>query len=90
MDNIREPKHYQPDGVLKEQPIEVMYRSMTYEAFKGAMLFNIFKYTSRFEDKGGEEDLDKVIQYVEFLRCAYRGESPLMAITNPKWVKARD
>jgi hypothetical protein len=29
---------------------------------------NIVKYITRWRDKGGIEDLDKIIQYVEFLK----------------------
>lgn len=76
------PKHYQPSTVFVEQPIEMMYRSMSSAAFKGYCIGNVIKYISRFEQKGGDEDLDKAKNYIEFLRCAYHGESPLFAVKN--------
>lgn len=73
------PDHYKANSVIKEEPIEIMYRSMTREAFEGACIFNVVKYISRFREKGGEKDLDKAKDYIEYLRCSYRGESPLFA-----------
>ena len=44
------PSHYQGNDVVKEQPIEIMYRSMTPEAFEGYCIGNIFKYVCRFSE----------------------------------------
>jgi Protein of unknwon function (DUF3310) len=47
----------------KIQPIEyIMANKLGY--CEG----NIVKYITRWRDKGGMEDLDKIIQYVEFLK----------------------
>lgn len=74
------PAHYQGNDVVKEQPIEIMYRSMTQEAFEGYCIGNVMKYICRFRAKNGDEDLDKAKTYIEFLRCSFHGESPLFAV----------
>ena len=58
------PAHYQGNDVVKEQPIEIMYRSMTQEAFEGYCIGNVMKYICRFRAKNGDEDLDKAKTYV--------------------------
>jgi hypothetical protein len=41
---------------------------MTDEMFKGYLLGNVFKYLHRYEMKGGAEDLDKAIVYINKLK----------------------
>lgn len=63
-DNIK-PNHYKQG---KEDLIEMWYRTMTLEQFRGAMKSNIIKYTMRYENKNGVEDLNKAIEYIERLK----------------------
>ena len=37
---------------------------LTYEEYTGAIKFNIIKYTSRYKDKNGLEDLNKAQYYL--------------------------
>lgn len=63
-DNIK-PNHYKQG---KEDLIEMWYRTMTLEQFRGAMKSNIIKYTMRYENKNGVEDLNKAMEYIERLK----------------------
>lgn len=40
----------------------------TIEEFRGAMKMNIIKYTMRYENKNGIEDLEKANQYIKVLK----------------------
>ncbi|URG13551.1 hypothetical protein EFN13_12 [Enterococcus phage N13] len=63
-DNIK-PKHYNKG---KKDLIEMWYQTMTLEQFRGSMKSNIIKYTMRYENKNGVEDLNKAIEYIERLK----------------------
>ncbi|QBZ69068.1 nucleotide kinase [Enterococcus phage vB_EfaP_Ef7.3] len=63
-DNVK-PNHYKQG---KEDLIEMWYRTMTLEQFRGAMKSNIIKYTMRYENKNGIEDLNKAMEYLERLK----------------------
>ena len=56
-------KHYQKTI----QPWDYMEAIMSEEAFKGYLVGNIIKYMSRWEDKGGVQDLEKAQHYLEKL-----------------------
>ena len=77
--NMQEPKvepelrnaHYQTDI----QPIEFMQANMSPEAFKGGLLFNIFKYSSRFGKKDDElKEAIKIADYSRWLVLAVQGK----------------
>ena len=53
---------------MKIQPIEyIMANNLPYcEA-------NVVKYITRWKQKGGKQDLDKVIHYVEILKKSLKG-----------------
>jgi len=55
--------HYQKDI----QPWEYMECVMSEEAFKGFLWGNVIKYVSRWEDKGGRQDLLKARHYLDKL-----------------------
>jgi len=55
--------HYQKDI----QPWDYMESCMSEEAFKGYLWGNIIKYVSRWEDKGGVQDLQKARHYIDKL-----------------------
>lgn len=63
-DNIK-PTHYKQG---KEDLIEMWYQTMTLEQFRGSMKSNIIKYTMRYENKNGIEDIDKAIEYLNRLK----------------------
>lgn len=63
-DNIN-PTHYNKG---KKDLIEMWYQTMTLEQFRGSMKSNIIKYTMRYENKNGVEDLNKAIEYIERLK----------------------
>lgn len=56
--------HYLSKSV---QPWDAMESWMSEEAFKGFIWGNVIKYISRWEDKGGKQDLEKAKQYLEKL-----------------------
>ena len=66
-DKTNEPKYYDNHYQGSIQPIETMQANMSPEAFQGFLRGNIIKYACRFENKGGREDLEKVIHYAELL-----------------------
>lgn len=54
------PTHYDN----KIQPWEYMEATMSEEAYKGFLQGNVIKYISRFEHKGGVQDLHKAEAYL--------------------------
>lgn len=63
-DAVHSPSHYNKGGV---ECIEAIKASMTTEAFAGYCKGNVLKYLWRYESKGGVEDLDKAIVYLNWL-----------------------
>ena len=57
--------HYKRKGI---QPWDYMEAVMSEEAFKGYLWGNVLKYMSRWEDKGGVQDLEKAEHYLAKLR----------------------
>jgi hypothetical protein len=58
------PDHYKKGGI---EPFEIMKAKMTQEQYIGFLLGNVIKYTLRFQEKNGVEDLKKAQQYLEWL-----------------------
>lgn len=58
------PNHYEVGGI---HPIDYMKAKMSAEAFNGFLLGNVIKYTSRYENKNGLEDLKKAQNYLNRL-----------------------
>lgn len=63
-EEITRPKHYHGNGL---EPIEVMKRIFTKEELRGFYRGNILKYSMRYQDKGGREDLIKLRDYTNML-----------------------
>ena len=61
------PKHYEPHGIIAEEPIEVMKHMLTPDAYRGFLVGNVIKYVSRYDRKNGREDLEKAKAYIGFL-----------------------
>lgn len=58
------PEHYRIGGI---QPIDYMRLKMSKERYAGFLQGNVIKYISRYEHKGGVEDLKKAKHYLELL-----------------------
>ena len=63
-DAVNHPQHYTKGGV---ECIDAIKASMTTEAFAGYCKGNVMKYIFRYENKGGVEDLDKALVYLNWL-----------------------
>ena len=50
------------------QPWDYMEACMSEEEFKGYLRGNVIKYVSRYDKKGGLQDIDKALHYLEKLR----------------------
>lgn len=57
--------HYKSQDI---QPWEYMESCMSEEEFKGYLRGNVIKYVSRYDKKGGLQDIDKALHYLEKLR----------------------
>lgn len=58
------PKHYaRGAGGATFDVIEALYQVLPWEQFKGYMKGNIIKYTVRYDDKNGTEDVEKAAEY---------------------------
>jgi hypothetical protein len=66
-DNFETPEHY--DSEI--QPWDFMESNMTEQAFEGFLKGNIIKYISRYEFKGGLQDLRKARHYLDKLIKVY-------------------
>lgn len=67
------PQHYIVPG-REKQPIELMRLGLTDEEFEGYCLGNVMKYILRYKHKGGDDDLRKAKEYIDFLIRLYRSE----------------
>lgn len=59
--------HYKNQDI---QPWDYMEACMTEEQFIGYLRGNVIKYVSRYDKKGGIQDIDKALQYLNKLRSA--------------------
>lgn len=58
------PHHYaRGAGGATFDVIEALYQVLPWEQFKGYMKGNIIKYTVRYDDKNGTEDVEKAAEY---------------------------
>ena len=62
-EDVRQQGHY-AYGI---EPIEYMRSRFTPDEFRGYLKGNCIKYLSRFERKGGVEDLEKARVYLDWL-----------------------
>lgn len=63
-DPVEAPNHYTSGGI---ETIDYMRAKMTDEQFEGYLLGNILKYTSRYRQKNGVQDVRKAEQYIKRL-----------------------
>jgi hypothetical protein len=64
VDNVNQPAHYKAGGI---ETIDYLKAKMSKEMFEGFLLGNVLKYTSRYRDKNGREDLEKARWYLNKL-----------------------
>lgn len=58
------PSHYaRGAGGATFDVIEALYQVLPWEQFKGYMKGNVIKYTVRYDDKNGTEDVEKAAEY---------------------------
>lgn len=68
--------HYEIPG-REIQPIVLMRLGLTDEEFEGYCIGNVMKYILRYKYKGGDDDLLKAQEYIDFLIRAYR-QKPIL------------
>lgn len=61
---IDKQEHYTANGI---QPIDLMRKNFTPDAFQGFLEGNIIKYVLRHRRKNGVEDLRKAMTYLTWL-----------------------
>lgn len=76
---VLHPSHYCRNG---HECIDIIRTVLTEEEFRGYCKGNCIKYIFRCDDKGGEEDIRKAIQYLRFLL----GEDGLQAASEEREV----
>lgn len=63
-DVVTAPTHYTTGAI---ECIDAIRSALTEEEFRGYCKGNVLKYTWREKLKGGDEDLKKAKQYIEFM-----------------------
>lgn len=71
-DVINAPSHYTSGGI---ETIDYMKAKMSDEQYKGYLLGNVIKYTSRFQIKNGLQDLEKAQWYLDRLVGLMKNEA---------------
>ena len=64
-DAVNHPSHY---SRYSREVIESIKGLCTPEEFRGYLKGNIIKYSARYPDKGGVQDIDKLAKYTQFLK----------------------
>lgn len=67
IDDYIEPDYYH-NGTDGTDLIEMMYRTVPFEQFRGFMKGNIMRYVTRYDRKNGPEDLTKAHTFLDRLR----------------------
>ena len=68
IDDYIEPDYYRNTDGDGADTIEMLYRTIPFEQFRGFMKGNIIKYVTRYDRKNGPEDLIKAYTYLDRLR----------------------
>lgn len=64
-DKVNHPSHY---NKYSREVIESIKGLCTPEEFRGYLKGNIIKYSARYSDKDGVQDIDKLAKYTQFLK----------------------
>ena len=70
-DSVNHPDHYIHG---KYETIEVLQDWLAPKEFRGFCLGNTMKYLSRWQNKGGVEDLKKAVWYLNYIIKYMEGE----------------
>lgn len=62
IDKIDKPGHYTSGAI---ECIDAIRSALTEDEFRGYIKGNIIKYAWRERQKGGDEDLKKIMKYIE-------------------------
>lgn len=62
-DNVNHPNHYKTGGI---ETIDYIRAKLGDEGTVAYCMGNVMKYTSRWQDKGGLEDLKKAVWYLNY------------------------
>jgi Protein of unknwon function (DUF3310) len=62
-DNVNSPKHYTTGGI---ETIDYIKAKLGHEGTINYCMGNVMKYTSRWQDKNGKEDLKKAQWYLNY------------------------
>lgn len=65
-DLIDNQEHYTNNGI---QPIEIMKANMNLAEYQAFLLGNVWKYTMRYKDKNGLQDIKKAKTYLTWLEA---------------------
>lgn len=60
-DTVHKPIHYTTGNI---EVIDYIKDKLTQQQFIGYCLGNVIKYVSRYQHKGGKEDLEKALVYL--------------------------
>lgn len=63
-DPVNAPSHYTFGGI---ETIDYLKAKMSSEMYEGFLLGNVLKYTSRYREKNGRQDLEKARWYLNKL-----------------------
>jgi hypothetical protein len=63
-DKVNKPSHYTSGDI---ECIDAIRSALTPEEFRGYCKGNVLKYAWREKHKGGDEDLKKIVKYIQFL-----------------------
>lgn len=63
-DPVNAPTHYTFGGI---ETIDYLKAKMSSEMYEGFLLGNVLKYTSRYREKNGRQDLEKARWYLNKL-----------------------
>ncbi len=63
MDNVNSPRHYQHAGI---ETIEYIAAVLGPQGFEAYCIGNVIKYVSRYQWKGGVEDLQEARVYLDW------------------------
>lgn len=63
MANVNQPSHYTTG---EYEVIDYIKDKLSPDQYEGYCIGNVIKYVSRYEHKGGKEDLQKALVYLEW------------------------
>lgn len=80
LDVINKPHHYHKGGI---DVLTYVKDKVSQEKMEGFLQINVLKYVTRYEEKGGSEDLEKAMFYLKKLIEIKKGDTQ-HAVANSK------